>query len=152
HHPQENDPPLSTRLLLVHVVRALRPAFAFKVRRKLVVALVGGLLVPSIVGGTLLRNSATPSTGEGQHPRTLCLASNFPTTGGQAGVGKPVENAVRLAVMQHHDLGNGYTLKLIPYNDAPASGNGIDPPRGASNVTNMVQTPCVLGMVGPMNS
>jgi len=108
--------------------------------------------VLTILGGTLFLNSATRATGEGQHPRTLCLASDFPTTGEQARLGKPAENAVRLAVMQNHDLGNGYTLKLIPYNDAAASGNRPDPQRGASNVTDMVQTPCVLGMVGPLNS
>jgi branched-chain amino acid transport system substrate-binding protein len=43
-------------------------------------------------------------------------------------------------------------LKFIPYNDAPASGKGIDPRHGASNTTDIVQTPCVQGIVGPLNS
>jgi branched-chain amino acid transport system substrate-binding protein len=103
------------------------------------------------VGAPLL-TGATRATGAGQRPRTLCLASDFPTSGGQARQGKPAENAVRLAVMQHHDLGSGYTLKFIPYNDAPTAGDGADPRRGASNVTDMVQTPCILGMVGPLSS
>src|SRR5262249_61948112 len=72
--------------------------------------------------------------------------------GSQASAGKPPENAVQLAVIQNRDLGDGYALKFIPYNDAPAAGDRTDLQRGASNMTDMVQTPCIVGVVGPLNS
>src|SRR5262249_53128968 len=137
---------------VVHASPPPPPPHAFTLPGKRMIALVSGLVALALLGGVLVLTSATSATGAGQHPRTLCLASDFPTTGGQARLGKPAENAVRLAVMQDHDLGSGYTLKLIPYNDAPAVGDGIDPQRGASNVTDMVQTPCILGVIGPLNS
>jgi branched-chain amino acid transport system substrate-binding protein len=124
----------------------------FILRGKRIIALVSGLVALAMLGGVPLLTSSTQATGAGQRPRTLCLASDFPTTGGLAWLGKPAENAVRLAVTQNRDLGRGYTLKFIPYNDAPVSGDGIDPRHGASNTTDIVQTPCVLGIVGPLNS
>jgi branched-chain amino acid transport system substrate-binding protein len=63
-----------------------------------------------------------------------------------------VENAVDLAVAQQGDLGGGYTLKVINYDDEFATGDGEDPARGASNVRSMVRDACVVGMVGPYTS
>jgi branched-chain amino acid transport system substrate-binding protein len=153
-HPPADGPLVSAGLPPppVQGVSAAPPPHAFTLHGKRVIALVSGLIVLALLGGALVLPSATRVTGAGQHPRTLCLASDFPTTGGQARLGKPAENAVRLAVIQNHDLGSGYTLKFIPYNDAPTSGDGIDPQRGASNMTDIVQTPCILGMIGPLNS
>jgi branched-chain amino acid transport system substrate-binding protein len=151
HHP-EAGLLLSSNLAPVQVVQTLPPLRSFTLQGKWVVVLVSGLLVLAVLGGTLFLMGGPGVSRAWQHPRTLCIASDFPTTGGQARLGKPAENAVQLAVMQNHDLGSGYTLKLIPYNDALASGDETDPQRGASNVTDMVQTPCILGMVGPLNS
>lgn len=132
-----------------HLPRALR-AVTWPGNR--VIALVCGLMVVALLVGAPFLMNATRVTGAGQHPRTLCLASDFPTTGTQARLGKSAENAVQLAVMQHQDLGSGYTVKVIPYNDALPSGDEADPQRGASNVTDMVQTPCIQAVIGPLDS
>jgi branched-chain amino acid transport system substrate-binding protein len=83
---------------------------------------------------------------------TLCLASDLPTTGDDASQGRPVENAVNLAVQLNQSLGSGYTLKVINYNDVPAGCGIHDPTQGATNVTAMVRNPCIVGVVGPYNS
>lgn len=155
-HPSEDGPPddpqRSSHQPPVQVAHAPHLSAALFGQRTWAVMLVSGLIVLALLGGTLFLAFKPGVTGVGQHPRTLCLASNFPTTAAHASLGKPAENAVQLAVMQNRNLGDGYTLKLIPYNDAPASGDGTDPQRGASNMTDMVQTPCIVGMVGPLNS
>src|SRR5262249_45593418 len=150
--PPEDGPLPSSSLSLVQVVKRLPPPRPFLLPGNRVLALVSGLVVLAMLGGVLFLAVIPGVTGTGLHPGTLCLASDFPTSGPQDRIGQPAENAVQLAVMQNHDLGNGYSLKLIPYNDAAASGNQADPQRGASNMTDMVQTPCIVGMVGPMNS
>ncbi|HJY81817.1 MAG TPA: ABC transporter substrate-binding protein [Candidatus Binatia bacterium] len=148
----EGGLPLPSSLLPFHVPSIAPPLRTFISQRKWGVALVSGLAVLATLGSVLLLTSATQTTRAGQHPRTLCIATDFPTTGDQARLGIPAENAVQLAVAQNLDLGSGYALKLIPYNDAPVSGHGIDPHRGADNMTDMAQTPCVLGLVGPLSS
>jgi len=41
---------------------------------------------------------------------------------------------------------------VITYNEASATTGQPDPQQGAHNVTDMVQTPCIVGMIGPYNS
>lgn len=151
-HLPRADPLLSVDLPSGQSVHSSPSPHAFTPRGKRAIALIGGLVALALLGGPLLLANASGGTGARQHPRTLCLASDFPTTGSQATQGKPAENAVRLAVTQHHNLGSGYTLRFIPYNDVPASGTDPDPQQGASNLTDMVQTPCIMGIVGPLNS
>lgn len=112
--------------------------------------LVAGLLVIALLVGTLLSGGAAV-----QHPGiaggTICLATDFPTTGSAQGTfAKPLEHAVNLAVTQNRNLGGGYTLKAINYDDTGA-GDQEDPTQGASDVTNMVRNACIVGMVGPFN-
>jgi branched-chain amino acid transport system substrate-binding protein len=59
---------------------------------------------------------------------------------------------VNLAVTQNRDLGGGYTLRVLNYDDESSTDDGGDPERGASNVTSMVHNTCVVGMIGPADS
>jgi branched-chain amino acid transport system substrate-binding protein len=151
-HPSEDGPTLSSHQPPLQVAHAPHLRASLFGHGKWAVTLVSGLVMFALLFGALFFTGKPGVKTAGQHPRTLCIASDFPTTGFQASLGKPAENAVQLAVMQNRDLGDGYTLKFIPYNDAPASGESTDPRRGASNMTDMVQTPCIVGMVGPLNS
>jgi branched-chain amino acid transport system substrate-binding protein len=107
--------------------------------------LLAGLLFPTGVAGLQSR----PTGG------TLCLATEFPTGNAdpkQAGAwGKSLEDAVRLAVQQHHVLG-GYTLVVKPYQEVPADVEKADLQKGAQNVTTLLKDPCIVGMVGPTHS
>jgi branched-chain amino acid transport system substrate-binding protein len=82
----------------------------------------------------------------------ISIGSDLPTTGTDGSEGKPAENAVQLAVNQNKDLGGGYTLSLITYNDVSAALGKHDPDQGAKNVNDMVANPCILAFVGPFNS
>jgi len=82
----------------------------------------------------------------------IAIASELPTTGTDGSEGKPAQNGVQLAVDQNKDVGNGYTLSLITYNDVSAALGKHDPDQGAKNVTDMVGNKCILGFVGPFNS
>jgi branched-chain amino acid transport system substrate-binding protein len=82
----------------------------------------------------------------------ISIASDLPTTGTDGSEGKPAQNGVQLAVNQGSNLGNGYTLSLITYNDVSTTLGKHDPDQGAKNVTDMVSNKCILGFVGPFNS
>ncbi|HEU5198270.1 MAG TPA: branched-chain amino acid ABC transporter substrate-binding protein [Ktedonobacterales bacterium] len=82
----------------------------------------------------------------------ISIASDLPTTGTDGSEGKPAQNGVQLAVNQNTNVGNGYTLSLITYNDVSATLGKHDPDQGAKNVTDMVSNKCILGFVGPFNS
>src|SRR5262249_34890794 len=66
--------------------------------------------------------------------------------------GRSLEHAVDLAARQNQSLGGGYTLEVIHYGEVAKPIAQTDPRQGARNVTSMVETPCILGMVGPMAS
>src|SRR5215475_7500677 len=67
----------------------------------------------------------------------ISIASELPTTGADGSEGKPAQNAVELATKQA-DVGGGYTLSLITYNDVSAALGKHDPAQGATNVTEAV--------------
>jgi transcriptional regulator with XRE-family HTH domain len=146
HLPPSDLPPPTQSSHMLHAPRAL----VAHVKRSPILG--GGLVALTVLVSALLLTGAPVVPFAGQHSRTLCIASDFPTTGTQAGLGKPAENAVQLAVMQNSHLGGGYTLKFIPYNDVSVTEVEPDPQRGAQNVTEMVGNPCILGVVGPLNS
>jgi branched-chain amino acid transport system substrate-binding protein len=113
----------------------------------LVVGLVSLLLGTSLFVGT------APHAGS----RTLCLAIEFPTASDSGSWDKgswavTLEHAVQLAVQQNQDLGSGYTLRDLDYSESPDTTAQQDPRQATKNVTQMVQTPCILGMVGPVSS
>jgi branched-chain amino acid transport system substrate-binding protein len=82
----------------------------------------------------------------------ISIASDLPTTGVDGSEGLPAQNAVQLAADQNKDVGGGYTLSFIKYNDVSATLGKHDPDQGAKNVTDMVANKCILGFVGPFNS
>lgn len=129
---------------LIHVLSSgrLLPFFPSRRRGKL----IAGLCILLLLATSLLAGSHIHS-GEG----TLCLATDLPI-GGKYGNPKPVEDAVNLAVMQNQHLGNGYTLKVINYDDASQDTLDYDPQIGVHNIQQVVRNPCMVGMVGPYNS
>ncbi len=108
----------------------------------------------SIIGAACLiaMLAACGGTGSSKTGGRLCIATDFPTSGTDAGVGQPTENGVTLAVKQHHDLGNGYTLDVIHFNDVSPTLGHNDPTTGAQNVQQMLQNKCIIAMVGPLNT
>ena len=134
-----------------HLVSAMASMRAHgTVVTRLMSVLLVGLLVGLLVDGALLVTDA-----RGPHPSTggmLCLATEFPTAGDGGSWGVSLEHAVQLAVQQNHALGNGYTLEALHYSETSYETTLQDPLQIARNVTAMVQTPCILGMVGPVSS
>jgi len=126
------------------LIQAVHPAPSSPLRGRS--KLVAGLLSLLLLGTSLLAGSHVLPRGG-----TLCLATDLPT-GGKYGYPKSLEDAVNLAVMQNQNLDNGYTLKVINYDDASQETLDYDPQIGAHNVQHMVQTPCIVGMVGPYDS
>jgi branched-chain amino acid transport system substrate-binding protein len=63
-----------------------------------------------------------------------------------------LQHAVELAAQQNQSLGNGYTLKVVHYSETSYTAAQQNAQQAAKNVTEMVQTPCILGMVGPVSS
>lgn len=85
---------------------------------------------------------------------TVTVASDLPTSGGDAAIGGGVENGVRLAVDQAnaaHFLG-GCTISYIAKDDSSIAKGKHDPQQGALNVTGLVANPAVVGIIGPFNS
>ena len=118
------------------------------VARLVSVLIVGALLVGSMVSS---RGGLVPPGATGGR---ICLATEFPTSGGDdpslAGSwGTSLEHAVQLAVDQNQSLGSGYTLEAIHYDEVPAAIASTDPQRGAQNIASMVKTSCIVGMIGP---
>lgn len=121
--------------------------------RRIVSVPLAGVLLVALLGSALLVNA----TGTGRSS-LLCggeiaLATDFPTL---ASYGKSGEDAANLAVMQNRDLGGGYSLKVINFDDTATTGDDVgiagDPSRGAENMASMVKNTCIVGMVGPYNS
>ncbi len=114
-------------------------------------------LVIFALGVTALAAALGACGGPGTSANLLCngqisIASELPTTGVDGSEGLPAQNGVELAVNQNKDVGGGYTLSLIKYNDVSAALGAHDPDQGAKNVQDMVSNKCILGFVGPFNS
>jgi branched-chain amino acid transport system substrate-binding protein len=85
---------------------------------------------------------------------TVTVASDLPTSGGDAAIGGGTEKGVRLAVDQAnaaHLLG-GCTITYLPKDDASVAKGKHDPQQGAQNVIALVANQAVVGIVGPFNS
>jgi branched-chain amino acid transport system substrate-binding protein len=97
--------------------------------------------------------------GTGSGPLGSCVgavtvASDLPTSGGDASIGGGTEKGVRLAVDQAnaaHLLG-GCTIVYLPKDDASIAKGKHDPQQGAQNIQALVGNPAVVGIVGPFNS
>src|SRR5579862_1972419 len=98
---------------------------------------------------TALGGCGSTATSSG---KTICLATDFPVSGTDASEGLPAQYGVQLAVNQNKDLGGGNTLELRTFDDVTAQAQGADPNQGAQNVQTMINTGCIVSMVGPFNS
>lgn len=88
--------------------------------------------------------SGCSSGGSTTNPNALSIASIFPTSGPEAGVGQAMQNAVDLAVAQNLNLGKGYTLSVINVDEA----NGfID-----QAVETLASNQLTMGIIGPQDS
>ena len=85
---------------------------------------------------------------------TVTVASDLPTSGGDAAIGGGTEKGVHLAITQaqaNHFLGN-CTINYIPKDDASVAKGKHDPQLGAQNITGLAANQAVVGVVGPFNS
>jgi branched-chain amino acid transport system substrate-binding protein len=105
--------------------------------------LIASLVILLVLGAGVLTGSRSLSSGGG----ALCLATDLPVSG-HLTEGKSIENAVNLAIAQHQNLGNGYTVRGINYDDTSPRTGKDDPSIGAHNVQQMAQNSCVVGLVG----
>ncbi len=78
------------------------------------------------------------------NPKALSIASIFPVSGPEAGVGQSMQNAVDLAVAQNESLGDGYTLSVTNVDEA----NGFV----GQAVATLTSNPLSIGIVGPQDS
>ena len=101
--------------------------------------------------------AAVPAPGAG--PLAGCsgsitVASDLPTSGGDAAIGGGTEKGVQLAISQartSHLFGN-CDLEYIAMDDASVAKGKHDPAQGAANIRQLVANTAVLGVVGPFNS
>jgi branched-chain amino acid transport system substrate-binding protein len=116
-----------------------------------------GLL--AIVSATACGTSTTTQTSGGGSGLAGCqgsitVASDLPTSGGDAAIGGGTEQGVHLAVTQAQQakLFGGCTITYIPKNDASVALGKHDPAQGAQNMTELAGNQAVVGVVGPFNS
>jgi len=110
-------------------------------------ALIAGLSILASACG------ATPSGGGGASGDTskgeIIIASNQPTSGGDASDGLPAQNGIQFAVESKGSI-KGFKLTFKGWDDTV---NGThDPQKGAQNIQEMIADAKILGMVGPNNS
>jgi branched-chain amino acid transport system substrate-binding protein len=84
----------------------------------------------------------------------VTVASDLPTSGGDAAIGGGTEKGVRLAVDQANaaKLLGGCTINYIAKDDSSVAKGKHDPQQGAQNVTALVANQAVVGIIGPFNS
>ncbi len=104
-------------------------------------------------------SSSTSSSGGGGGGLDNCtgavtVASDLPTSGGDASIGGGTENGVHLAITQamQNKLFGGCTITYIPKDDASVALGKHDPQQGAQNMTELANNAAVVGVVGPFNS
>jgi branched-chain amino acid transport system substrate-binding protein len=89
--------------------------------------------------------SAPPSPGGDE----IVIASDLPTTGGNAELTVPLRQAIELAVRQQGHIA-GFKLVYMPLDDS--LGSAPSAAMGVQNVKRMVSDSRVLGMIGPYTS
>jgi len=85
---------------------------------------------------------------------SITVASDLPTSGGDASIGGGTEQGVHLAITQatQNKLFGGCTITYIPKDDASVALGKHDPQQGAQNMTELANNAAVVGVVGPFNS
>jgi len=82
------------------------------------------------------------------------VASDLPTSGGDASIGGGTEKGVQLAISEarnSHLLGN-CDIAYLPRDDASVARGKHDPAQGAANIRELAGNKEVVGVVGPFNS
>ena len=110
-----------------------------------ILSLVALACQPAPSGGGGASGTASGGATQGE----ITIASDQPTSGGDASDGLPAQNGIQFAVEQAGQI-KGFKLTFKPFDDTV---NGThDPQKGAQNVNQMISDPKVLGEVGPNNS
>jgi branched-chain amino acid transport system substrate-binding protein len=111
-------------------------------------------LVSACGTSTTTQTSSGGATGLAACQGSITVASDLPTSGGDAAIGGGTEQGVHLAVTQAQQakLFGGCTITYIPKNDASVALGKHDPAQGAQNMTELAANQAVVGVVGPFNS
>jgi transcriptional regulator with XRE-family HTH domain len=128
------------------------PASGMRLPRRLV-----SVVMIALLGGSALLIRGETGALAGRLPLrcggAIAIVTDLPTSGlDGANGGKATENAINLAVTQNPELGGGYRLKVINYDDVSPATGIRDMVIGARNVQQMVTNPCIVGVVGPLHS
>ena len=110
-----------------------------------ILSLVALACQPAPSGGGGASGTASGGATQGE----ITIASDQPTSGGDASDGLPAQNGIQFAVEQAGQI-KGFKLTFKPFDDTV---NGThDPQKGAQNMQQMISDPKILGEVGPNNS
>jgi len=102
---------------------------------------------------TTAANSGGTATGD-----KLKIGIDLPLSGGDASVGLPTLNGMKLAIDAANKAGgvtvNGKTYMLEAYqlDDVPPGAQAHDPAQGSKNADTFISDSAVIGMLGPFNS
>ncbi len=113
------------------------------------IASIAALGVLAACGTSSTGNTTTGCTG------SVTVATELPTSGGDASDGLPTQYGAQLAVDQanaNHLLGGSCTVNLITKDDASVALGKHDPNLGAANMSALTANAAVVGVVGPFNS
>jgi len=126
-------------------------------RKSYSVLSAAGLL--AVLGATACGTTSSSSSSGGGGGLSSCtgsitVASDLPTSGGDAFIGGGTENGVHLAITQaqQNKLFGGCTITYIAKDDASVALGKHDPQQGAQNMTEIANNAAVVGVVGPFNS
>ncbi len=111
---------------------------------------VGRIAFAGLVLGAMTLAACGSGSGGASTNKHIRIGTEFPVSGTDAAVTLPAQYGVDLAGQQNKDLGNGYTLEIVHFNDEGAS--GADASIGANNVQKLVNDTQVMAIVGPFNS
>lgn len=84
----------------------------------------------------------------------LCIGTDFPVSRNDS-QGIAPDQAVRLAIDESNhsrSLGNNVTLELVVLDDVDPTSGKHSPDQGKKNMQQLINTSCVVGVVGPGNS
>ena len=113
------------------------------------IAAIGALAACGTSSGPASSSGTAGCTG------TVTVATDLPTSGGDASDGLPTQYGAQLAVDQanaNHLLGGSCTVNLITKDDASVALGKHDPNLGAANMSALTANAAVVGVVGPFNS
>ncbi|MEK6225298.1 MAG: branched-chain amino acid ABC transporter substrate-binding protein [Chloroflexota bacterium] len=110
-----------------------------------------GALIASFAMLATACTSGTGGTagGGGTSKGEIIIASDQPTSGGDASDGLPAQNGIQFAVESAGSI-KGFKLTFKGWDDT-VNGNH-NPEKGAQNIQEMIADAKILGMIGPNNS